>query len=226
MRKFLTFILFSFVSSLYSQEINLVLKAQLDSIHYKDQALREIDQPGTTKEQKLRVLSEFGYTENEFDKEPWKIFSYQDSLNLIKVKEIIEKYGYPGKTLVGDTTNKTAWLVIQHSKEIEKYFPLIKKAGERNELPMDCVAMMEDRMLMDRGVEQIYGSQGNGKIKKNKETGEYEWVMFIWPIKEPEKVNERRKAIGFKTTIEEYSKILGIEYKIISLEEAKKPYEE
>ncbi len=33
-------------------------------------------------------------------------------------------------------------------------------------------------MLMNRGVEQIYGSQGNGKIRKKK-TGEYEWAKFI-----------------------------------------------
>ena len=225
MKIFIIIILISLVSSLTAQELNLQLKSQLDTIYYKDQALREISQPQTTKDKKQRVLREFNCSEDEFIKNGWKIIADQDSLNLISVKEIIEKYGYPGKTLVGEPTNKSAWLVIQHSKEIKKYFPIIKKAGENNEIPMTLVAMMEDRMLMDQGFEQIYGSQGNGKYFKNKETGQYEYIMIIWPIKDPEKVNDLRKSIGFKTTIEEYSKILGIDYKVYSIEEINKPIE-
>jgi hypothetical protein len=225
MKILLTFLLIFHVSSLIAQELNMELKWQLDTIYYKDQALREISQPQTTNYKKQRVLREFKCTEDEFTKNGWRIIADQDSLNLISVTEIIEKYGYPGKTLVGEPTNKSAWYVIQHSKEIEKYFPVVKKAGENNEIPMTLVAMMEDRMLMDQGLEQIYGSQGNGKYFKNKETGQYEYIMIIWPIKDPENVNELRKSIGFKTTIEEYSKILGIDYKVYSIEEINKPIE-
>ena len=148
-----------------------------------------------------------------------------DSLNLITIAEIIEKYGYPGKTLVGEPTNISAWLVIQHSDKIEKYFPVIKKAGENHEIPMTLVAMMEDRMLMDQGLAQIYGSQGNGKYFKNSETGQYEYMMIIWPIKDPENVNKLRKSVGFTSTIEEYSKMLGIDYKVFSIEEINKAVE-
>jgi len=204
--------------------VNIGLKKQLDSIYYIDQIYREILQPETTKEKKLQVLREFGYSEEEFTKNDWKIITAQDSINLIVIEDIIEKYGYPGKTLVGEPTNKSAWYVIQHSNSnsIEKYFPIIKKAGEKNEIPMTLVAMMEDRMLMNKGLEQIYGSQGSGNLITNKETGKEEWVQFIWPIKEPKKVNELRKTIGFSTTIEEYSKILGIEYKVYTIEEINK----
>jgi hypothetical protein len=219
MKVILSFIWILTIANLSAQEINTELKNKLDSLHFKDQVLRELLQPDATNDKKQKVLGELGYSEKEFDDNSWKIILFQDSLNLIEVKKIIDTYGYPGKTLVGEPANKTAWFVIQHSDEIEKYFPLIKKAGESKEIPMTLVAMMEDRMLMYRGQEQIYGTQSSGRTLVNKATGKEEDVQFIWPIKEPEKVNELRKSIGFTTTIEEYSKILGIDYRAYKMEE-------
>lgn len=60
--------------------------------------------------------------------------------------------------------------------------------------------MMEDRYLMTDGKPQIYGTQGM--------TFDDARGSFIWPIENPEKVNERRKEAGFDETIEEYAKIL------------------
>ena len=45
---------------------------------------------------------------------------------------------------------------------------------------------------------------------------------FIWPIENPETVNERRKKAGFDETIEEYAKILfgdDFEYKPLTIEQ-------
>lgn len=57
---------------------------------------------------------------------------------------------------------------------------------------------------MNEGKPQIYGTQA--RIEENGE-------KYIWPIKVPEEVNERRKKAGFKNTIEEYSKeIFGEEF--------------
>ena len=105
------------------------------------------------------------------------------------------------------------------SNKIEKYFPIIKKAGLENELPMTLVAMMEDRLLMYQKKEQIYGTQASGRPIKNKITGETEYKYFIWPINNPEKVNELRKSIGFPTTVEENAKRLNIDYKVLTLKQ-------
>jgi hypothetical protein len=219
MKIVLSFIMFLTILNLSGQTYNIELKRQLDSLHYKDQALREILEPGITSDKKKIVLSQLGYSEDRFAKDSWGIISHQDSLNLIEVENIIVKFGYPGKTLVGEPTNKTAWLVIQHSNEIEKYFPIIKKAGECQEIPMTLVATMEDRELMYKGEEQIYGSQSSEIEIKNKVTGKAETIQFIWPIREPKNVNDLRKSIGFTTTIEEYSKMLGVDYKVYTIEE-------
>ncbi len=54
---------------------------------------------------------------------------------------------------------------------------------------------------------------------KNATSGIWENVRFIWPIKDPISVNERRKTAGFNQTVEENANSLGIEYKIFTLEE-------
>ena len=207
------------ISCSFGQKINLELKKELDVILKKDQTLRELFENNTSIERKSEILKEFSIDEKYFQKKGWSIVNYQDSLNLIKVERIIKEYGYPGKSIVGEPTNKTVWFVIQHSNKIEKYLPIIKQAGELGEIKMTLVAMMEDRMLMYKGKEQIYGTQGSGRHVKNPDTGEDEFFNFIWPIKNPEKVNKLRMSVGFTSTIEEYSKKLDIEYKVYSLEE-------
>ncbi len=141
-----------------------------------------------------------------------------DSTNTIFIEQVFEKYGYPGKSLVGESTSAVAWSVIQHSNKIEKYLPLIKQAGANGELSMIPVAMMEDRYLMRQGKEQIYGTQGtviNGDSKNP--------IRLIWPIKDHETVNERRQELGFTETVEQYcERLMGVPFKVYTLSEIEK----
>ncbi|MNY46168.1 hypothetical protein D3C86_1813250 [compost metagenome] len=124
--------------------------------------------------------------------------------------------------MVGEPTNEAAWYVIQHSKKIAHYFPMIQEAGASNELPFTKVAMMQDRMLVQEGKEQLYGTQGAGESILNVQTGKKEFWQYIWPIQNAEFVNELRKEAGFTTTVEENAKRMGITYKKYTLEEIKK----
>ncbi len=172
-------------------KINEVLKQQLDSIMKLDQKGRDA---------------------GDIDWDKQKVI---DSTNTIFIEEVFEKYGYPGKTLVGEESSIAAWLVIQHSDKIGKYLPLIKEAGEKGELDQVSVAMMEDRYLMQQGLEQVYGTQGKRiNTKDNKQ------LSIIWPIKSADSVNQRRKKMGFDETIEEYTqRLFGIPYKVYTLKE-------
>ncbi len=166
-------------------QINKVLKAQLDSVMILDQDARNQRVPL----EELKIL---------------------DSTNTVFVEEIFKKYGYPGKSLVGEKTSMVAWLIIHHSEKIGTYLPLIKEASKKGELDFTFVAMMEDRHLMKQDLEQIYGTQSTFGGDKG----------FIWPIKDPETVNERRKEAGFQETIEQYcERIVGEPYKIYTLDE-------
>lgn len=224
MKKQLFFIAFILMSCfLHSQnKINQRLKIELDSIMKSDQILREFIDSKTSDDRKKEILKEMGHENDSlFRRNIWVFISKLDSINIIKVEKIIATYGYPGKTLVGEPTNESAWYVIQHSPKIEKYLSLIKEVAKKGEIPFTRYAMMYDRYLTQLGKEQIYGTQGQGKQIINKE-GKKEFFSYISPIKNPKKVNELRKKAGFTTTVEENADRMGIEYKVYTLDEISK----
>jgi hypothetical protein len=191
-----------------------VLKKQLDSVMVRDQQYRLLMMEVSKYAKKDSVARLLAVAPAAVEDRLWALQDSVDELNLAVIEKIIAQYGYPGRSLVDTPTNETAWYVIQHSRKIGQYLPLIKKAGEQKELTFRLVAMMEDRYLMEQGKEQVYGTQGSCKTKDGQNN------CFIWPVKDPATLNERRKKAGFSTTIEEYARqLLGIEYKVIALKD-------
>lgn len=204
-------------------KINLDLKKELAQIDRDDQMFRELMQPNVPQDQLERAMKEKNLTKEDVTIRLSNTMNKQDRENLVKIEKIIKKYGYPGKTLVGEPENKTAWLVIQHSPKINQYLPMIKKAAETQELPFMLYAMMLDRQLMQENKEQIYGTQGASFF--HTKNGKQETVSLIWPIKDFDNVNKLRKEAGFSETIEDYAKgLFGNEFilKKYTLEEALK----
>ena len=212
---FLFLILFS-CKKVEKTSINLELKKELSEIEFRDQALRFITDQ--TPKDSLDLIAKRIKVDPTYFKNNYKSVSVTlDGENIKRVEEIIAKYGYPGKALVGTPENRAAWIVIQHSSPqvIQKYLPMLREAVKNGDLDRQSMALTEDRNLMYQGKKQIYGSQffeANGK-------------PAFWPIENSEKVNELRKEAGFVQTIEEYSKDLygkDFQYKIYTLEEVKK----
>lgn len=197
------------------QRFNPVLKKQLDSVLILDQKYRDtltwLMTPGKSDSiPELRSLSA-----SKAMSHYWTLQNRADSANVVFVERLFKTYGYPGKTLVGEPANEAAWYVIQHSPKIDQYLPMMKKAAESKELPFRLYAMMLDRQLMNQHKEQVYGTQATSAAFKNgKKIG---W--YIWPIKDAAGVNERRKQAGFDQTVEENAKRLGVDYKVIRIEE-------
>lgn len=212
---FLFLILFS-CKKVEKTSINLELKKELSEIEFRDQAVRFITDQ--TPKDSLDLIAKRLKVDPTYFKNNYKSVSVTlDGENIKRVEEIIAKYGYPGKALVGTPENRAAWIVIQHSSPqvIQKYLPMLREAVKNGDLDRQSLAITEDRNLMYQGKKQIYGSQFfevNGK-------------PAFWPIENSEKVNELRKEAGFVQTIEEYSKDLygkDFQYKIYTLEEVKK----
>ncbi len=175
------------------------LKRQLDSLMVEDQRYREY--------MSIKWKGKAAYDSL------WALQSPLDSMNLVFAERIIKTRGYPGKSMVGEPANETVWYIIQHSRKIKEYFPVIKQAGEKGELPRYLVAKMEDRLLMWEGKEQLYGTQwvsipvydiGGNQIGIS--------ATVVWPIKDPDKVNERRKQAGFVQTVEQDAASMGVLY--------------
>ncbi|MGJ8666739.1 MAG: BT_3928 family protein [Patiriisocius sp.] len=176
------------------------LKKRLDSIAVLDQKYRMLMQNEGANMDSL-----------------WRMQSVIDASNIQFVSTYFDTKGYPGKTVVGEPTNTAAWYVLQHNPDkIPEYLPMIKKAGEAEEIPFRLVAMMEDRYLMGEEKPQIYGTQGSTMA---------DGTHYIWPIENPKTVNERRLKAGYTQTIEEYGKLLfgeDFEYKALTMDDIKK----
>lgn len=76
-----------------------------------------------------------------------------------------------------------------------KWFPEFKRLADIGEADKVECAMMEDRILMNKGKKQIYGTQAT--VFRNDKK------VAIWPIEDSKNVNERRRRIGFALTVEE-----------------------
>jgi len=203
------------------KSINIDLKRQLDTILKTDQGIREFVDTEVKPARKDSLALLLNYPRVILDKEAWLIMRKIDSLNVQKVEKIIAKYGYPGKTMVGEPENTAVFYVIQHSSKIQKYYPLIERAGKSGELPFKYTAMMLDRKLSGEGKEQVYGTQVFMQTIKNPETGKKEAFEYVVPIKDPKNVNKRRMEAGFDSTVEENALRLGVIYKAYTLEEIK-----
>ncbi len=181
-------------------KLDLSLKQRLDSIAVLDKKYRSLMQAKSMEERK-NLGEGMGLTEAEYSGDLAEMQAVLDSVNMVFVENYFAKHGYPGKSVVGEESSLVAWNVLQHNPDkIPFYLPLIKKAADADEIPKISAAMMEDRYLMMEGKPQVYGTQG---MSYDDARG-----SFIWPIENPDTVNERRKAAGFDETVEEYAKVL------------------
>jgi hypothetical protein len=174
---------------------NMPLVIALDSILVRDQQDRQY----------LTVFEQsYGMLSKERDSLVRKIY-HDDSVNLIRVKQIIRTYDWPGPDVIGYEGDATLALVIQHADlaSQETLLPLMRKAvSEGKATPMN-LALLEDRVRTKNGKPQLYGSQ----LQQNLKTGK----MEIAPIEDAGNVNERRASIGLNP-IEEYAKMMGVSY--------------
>ena len=114
--------------------------------------------------------------------------------NAARLATIIEQYGWPGKSLVGEDGASAAWLIAQHAignpPFMRHCLSLLQQAAANNEVIPWQAAMLEDRIRMYEGKPQSYGTQ----FQPSK-TGE----LTPYMIDNPEYVNERRLAVGLNT---------------------------
>jgi hypothetical protein len=112
-----------------------------------------------------------------------------DEANLQRLDEIVAEYGWPGKTLVGEEASNVARMLVQHAdlERQKRYLPTLKSAASVGEASAWGVAMLEDRIRVRGGQNQLYGS--------NFERGP-DGKCHVTPIDDPSHVDERRHAVG------------------------------
>lgn len=108
--------------------------------------------------------------------------------NQKRLFELLDKYGWPTASEVTEYAAAGAALVINHSnyETRAKYFPMLEEAFKKGEAQPLRYAKMSDRLLVEEGKEQLYGTQ----IKFVNGVHEPEL------IKDPQYVDKRRAEIG------------------------------
>ncbi len=174
---------------------NEAIRAELERMLEEDQTLRS---------QADEVEKKYGSKSKELE-ELWARQTVKDKKNLSRLEEMIKENGWPGLSSVGGKASLAAFLILQHAdyEYQKKYFPLVNEALKKGEIEASNVALLEDRILVREGKEQIYGTQ----LKTNETTGKLE----LSPIKDEENVDKRRQAVGLPP-IAEYLKAFGLQY--------------
>ena len=138
----------------------------------------------------------------------------QDSLDAINVKRVVavlDSMGYPKRKVYGDSAGLATFFVIQHTdiKYQQKYLPLFEQAAKDGEMEWKNVVYMIDRVRLEKGQKQLYGTQI--QPVKDAVTGYLTDKAVIAPIEDEANVNERRAKVGLGT-IEQEAKEFGINY--------------
>jgi len=125
-----------------------------------------------------------------------------DSLNMIAAKGITKKYGFPGYSLVGEDGSDAFWAIIQHCDDDvtfqQKALALMSKEVKRHNARGENFALLQDRVLINTGHKQIYGTQ----VRLDPKTHQ----ARPFPIQDSLNVDSRRRAVGL-SPLNDYLKL-------------------
>ena len=159
------------------------LVAVLDKIYFDDQSTRS----------QIRSKEEKYGRDSKEMRAFWKTILKKDSINLVKVSNILDTQGWPSKKKIGKKGASTIFLVIQHANQDTKlkYLSMITKAVKNDELPKRQYAMFYDRLVLGQGKRQVYGTQ-LAMSKEHKKP-------YVLPLDDVENVDKRRAKMGLNT---------------------------
>jgi len=161
----------------------------------------EAERKGLATELITRGGSDFRATtksQHPTDPMPWEDVQKIRADNTCFLKEIVDKFSWPSNSLVGQTASHWAWFIAQHSDHDidfqEKCLQLMKNLpkGDTN---LPDLAHLEDRVRVNRGKKQLYGTQFSGATEQ---------TMTLQPVEKPDELEIRRKEMGLEVPFEMY----------------------
>jgi len=157
------------VESLFNPALRVVLK----NLYKYDQKFRNLSEQSINKEEKnnLRIAQ-----------------AAIDELNFSIIDSIVNKLGYPGRTLAGSDLADVAFFIILHTNNLNvlnRYMPIIEKAILDKQIEKKLYPLFYDRRAMLSGIPQKFGTQLIYNSKKKR--------MELYKVKDMSKVNQYRK---------------------------------
>ncbi len=146
------------------------------------------------------LLDEAYRRDQEIRKEGVEYDAMADHKNLELVISIDQVCGLP-KGIENEKQINIIWLIIQHSKAEyrKRYINYFEEAKEAGALDAGSVALMRDRMALDDGKPQIYGSQILGGK--------------LYNLRDASTVDQRRAAVGLEP-LGDYLERFGVSFDV------------
>ena len=111
--------------------------------------------------------------------------------NAEALRTIIDEFGWPGRSLVGEEGANAAWLVLHHAIAEPEFqrgcFPLLQAAAARDDIDAAQAAYLEDRICFFERRPQKYGTQFDWDANGD---------MSPWTLQDPDRVDEYRREVG------------------------------
>lgn len=144
-------------------------------------------------------------------KKPIVFNTTQHKASLVRVKEIIQKSGWPKYSEVGKEGGDAVFFVFQHDSEksMQHILPLFIAAATAGEADITKAAMMIDRYLCYTEQVQLYGTQAFRKIGAGQNRTDI--PLQLYPIADEQNLISRRERIGLPD-FGENCKRLGVVY--------------
>lgn len=115
---------------------------------------------------------------------------FLDSLSFDKITHIIDVFGYPTRAIAGESNNIPFYILSFAPYTIkEKYLNQLILAADRDDISWKSLAYFIDKLKVAKGEKQVYGTQG---------TYDKDFNYTMYPVIEPEKLNERRARVGME----------------------------
>ncbi len=124
-----------------------------------------------------------------------------DRRNTDQLKQIIEEIGWPTISRVGKEGSSNAWLLAQHADhdpQFQKRCLKLMKLEPEGEVDKANIAFLEDRLAVSEERPQLYGTQFF-------KSPEGQWQPF--QILDEKDIEQRRKAMGLETFVENQKRI-------------------
>ena len=115
-----------------------------------------------------------------------------DRKNTDRMKEVVSQIGWPSVSKVGRDASIGAWLLVQHADhdvEFQSYCLSLMKELSSEEVRLQDIALLTDRIRVNKGEPQVYGTQFRQIDGKH----------VPKTIEDIENVNKRRKEMGLDT---------------------------
>jgi Family of unknown function (DUF6624) len=114
--------------------------------------------------------------------------------NTDRLRAIIAEHRWPGRVLVGDEGAEAAWLIAQHAdRQLDfqrEALALLERAVHDGDAPASHLAYLTDRVRMNEGRPQLFGTQVADITNR---------VASPWPIEDEEHVDQRRANAGLES---------------------------